>query len=593
MWIIRIVSIAITLSLVSTAAVERRPFGMTLVASDELGGGDATLSPDGRRFVTTSRRSGQWELWTYDIEAKRWTQITRDRGENFEGKWSPDSSRLVFTSSRAGQKDVWTLDLTSGAERQLTSSSEDDEYPAWSPDGRTIVYTGGPWNARDIFVVPADGGEPRKVTRRSGKAGACTFEPSGDTLICHRYDSGTGDVERVWVRDGESAPLTAGAPWDYKPATSPDNRLIAFSRSVEGPSHIWLLPASGGRAWQLTNTPGDDRWPTWSRDSRRVLFHRSVDASLGVETIASGAAAPRIAVPEEERPLQASREADGRRVAYCADTPSGKRVRVRDTRTGRTADVDTDGREACYPRWSPRGDRLALVVRNGDRWEVAVVPASGGGLRMLTADHAELRGMDGPIDWSPDGRRLVFHADTAPFEARLYTADLSTGAIAPVTDGGYFDEAPSWTPDGRGVLFMSTRGGNWTWGLYRLALDTGVIAPFVAPDWTEKNYPRERADGGHVWIASADGADRVMEQPRGGAARTLPGSSPGARWPELARDGASVLYTRVVHRVEFWIIDNPDGAGAPSPDHPAAPAPPALARGPAGDGASPRDFNRR
>ena len=595
MWSIRLLTATIALCLIGWMSGDRGRFAMHMVAVDETGGGDATISPDGRRFVTTSRRTGDWDLWIYDIDAKQWSQVTHETGEDFEAKWSPDGARLVFTSSRSGQKDIWTIDLKSGAQRRLTSSPDDEEYPAWSPDGRTIVYTGGPWNARDFFVVPATGGEPRKVTRTSGRAGACAFEPGGETLVCHRYDAGTGDLLRLWLRDGEVVPLTSGSGWDYKPATSPDGNLIAFSRSIEGPSHIWMMPAAGGRAWAVTGAAADDRWPTWSQDSRRLLFHRGVDRSLGVERIErSGERPASVIVPPEENPLQASLDPDGRRVAYCAETPSGRRVRVREIATGQTQELQSGGREACYPRWSPGGDRLALVVRSGERWEIAVAAPSGRDLRLLTTGRADLRGMDGPVDWSPDGRRIVFHADTEPFEARLYVLDIDSNAIAAVTGPGFFDESPSWGPDGRDALFMSTRGGNWTWGLYRLAIETGAVEPFVAPDWTEKNFPREDALGARVWTAAdANSVDRLMEQRRGSPPRILERASAGARWPAYSRDGRSITYTRIAHRVEFWLIDNPSGHGAPTLQRPtemeAAGATPLASA----DRGSPRAFHRR
>jgi TolB protein len=595
MWMMRLFALLIALGLATLPFDAGLHFAMRLVAVDEAGGGDATIAPDGGRFVATSRRTGDWELWIYDIDARRWQQVTHAPGEDFEAKWSPDGTQLVFTTSRAGQKDIWTVNLKTGAERQLVAAPDDDEYPAWSPDGRWIVYTGGPWNSRDIFVVPASGGRPRRVTRASGRAGACTFEPGGETLICHRYDNGTGDLERVWVRDGETVPLTAGPAWDYKPTTSPDGRFIAFSRSVEGPSHIWMMPAAGGRPWRVTSATGEDRWPTWSGDSRRILFHRAVDESLGVESISRGDTGASMVIPANERPFQATRDAGGSRIAFCAGTATGRRVRVRDAPGRPARDVDTGGRESCFPRWSPDGKRLALVVRNGERWDVAVVSPDGHDLKILTRGHTELRGMDGPVDWSPDAKRIVFHADTEPFEARLFVVDATTAAITPITSAGFFDESPSWTPDGGGVLFMSTRGGNWTWGLFRLDLASGAIKPFVAPDWSEKNFPREAADGVRVWIGTdEDGVDRLMERPRSGAPHAVAGAAPGARWPEPSANGNTMLYTRMAHHVEFWVIDNPVGAGTPSwSQMDSTTTAESRAVADAANRASPRAFNRR
>jgi TolB protein len=538
-------------------------FTMEMVAADPSGGGDATLSPDGRRIVTTSTRTGNVDLWMYDISARRWMQLTDDAAEDFEARWSPDGRQLAFTSTRGGQKDIWTLDLGSGSTRRLTDDANEDEYPAWSPDGGWIVYTGGPWNARDIFIVPARGGARRKLTRESGRVGACMFESSGTTLVCHRYDLGSGDLIRLWVDDGEIAPLTIGAPWDYKPAPSGDGKWIAFSRSIENPSGVWVMPAAGGAPRPLVTGTHDHRWPTWSADSTRLLYHRLVNEGEAIGLLDRATRQLRI-IPSDLPPLQASLSPDGARLAYCAQAPDQKTVRIVDLSSGRTTNVDAGGFEACYPRWSPVGDRLARVVRAADRWEIAVATGDGSLVHLLTSGKPALRGMDGPVDWSPDGRRILFHADTEPFDARLYVISPETRVVTPVTDTGFYDESPSFTPDGQHVLFTSTRGGNWSWGFFELASRTGRVRPLAPPDWVEKNYLRAGLDGTLVWSAvDRYGREHLYERAPGDMVKQVLEAGDGARWPSYSRDGRQLVFTRVRRRVEYCLVNHPTGRGSP------------------------------
>lgn len=552
------VLVQIILAAAPRAWSERKPiFREYRVAVDRAGGGDATVSPDGQRFVTSSKRTGNWEVWIYDLQTTQWTQVTKDPADDFEAKWSPDSSTLVFCSTRTGQKDIWTIDLKSGALKQITFSEDDDEYPGWSPDGKQLVYTGGPWGSRDFYVISATGGTPRRVSRQSGRAGACAFEPGGETLICHRYDLGSGDVFRMGVENGEISTLTSGAAWDYKPNISPNKEVIAFSRAEEGPSRIWLLPAMGGRAQPLTSSPDDDRWPTWSDAGDKLLFHRAVERGTAIKALERKTGKIRTLVDESERPLQASFDPRAERLVYCSQTDDRKILKILDIATGVRRILQTGPGQACYPRWSPDGKRIAFVGKPDRRWEVSVISPDGEDRQTLTAGNADLHGMDGPIDWSPDSTKLLFQSDTDPFEARIYVVDVNTRKVESVTDGNWFDEAPSWTPDGKGLIFMSTRGGNWTWGFFRRAVSGGNYETLAGPDWNQKNYPRPGRSGALIWsIHDEQDRELLCERSPAGKVRVLEEAGAGARWPSYSADESQVLYTVMDHQVEYWIAEN-------------------------------------
>lgn len=238
-------------------------------------------------------------------------------------------------------------------------------------------------------------------------------------------------------------------------------------------------------------------------------------------------------------------------------------LRVRTLRDDSVITLDTGTGHAAFPRWSPDGTRIAFARKNGPRWEISTVELETGLLQTLTSAWPELHGMDGPIDWSPDGTRLLFHADTQPFEADLYVLHLQRRELHKLTDDEWFDEAPAWTADGSGVLFMSTRGGDWTWGLFRLALD-GRLDVMATPDHQEKNYIRPGRQRGVVWTAvDAQGVDRVVERDADGTVRVASTGGEGGRWPSYSSDGRWLLFTSVSRHVEYWMADNVFSRGSP------------------------------
>ena len=529
------------------------PYHAELVLSDPLGGSDAALSPDGTRIAFSSQRGGNWDIWIYDLPTHTYTRVTDDPADDIEAQWSPDGKRLAFTSSRTGNKDVFVVTLADGALLQLTSSPDDDEYPSWSPDSQSLVYTGGPWKKRDFFLVEARAGAaPHALTQQSGWAGACSFFPDGQSVICHRYDFGSGDIVRIQLDGGPTVVLTSDKSWDYKPTAAPRGDWIAFSRKWEGPSSIWLVPTAGGPARQLTSGPFDDRWPSWSA-SGRLLFHRVVEEGTGISVVDRVTGAVRTLVGPDKRPLQASFDPAGTRIAYCSELDGRRSVRVLDLGTG--AEHALTAGPSCFPRWSPKGDRIAFVSYEDDRWEVATAAPDGADYRVWTKERPELHGISGVLDWSPDGARLVFHAETEPYASDLFLVDVTTGALRNLTRDEAYDESPSFSADGASVLFMSTRGGDWTWGLFRLSLADGSVETVVQPDYQEKNFAR-MGGGSMLWSARDGRGEEVLNERRAdGTLQVLAPGHPGARWASYSPDGTKVLFTTVARRTEYWITD--------------------------------------
>jgi Tol biopolymer transport system component len=124
-------------------------------------------------------------------------------------------------------------------------------------------------------------------------------------------------------------------------------------------------------------------------------------------------------------------------------------------------------RPDCYalPAWSKDGKQIAFEFnpdtagRPARRSEIYVMNADGSGTPKQLTKNAVF---DGDPSWSPDGRYVVFERQRDRNNTELYTVDLRSPklSVKPLTNHPGFDGDPAWSPFGGGIAFTSTRTGN-------------------------------------------------------------------------------------------------------------------------------------
>lgn len=549
--------------LILPAAAQPRIEGeATRVAVDADGAGDGSASADGRYIAASSTRlNRQSAVWLFDRRTADWRQLTKTGNGDREPAISPDARFVVFVSDRNGQTDLWAIDVASGREFALTNDKVEEEYPAWSPDGRQLVFTGGPWKERNFFTLAFPGPPfapvaPRSVLPKAGHVGACRFKADGK-LICHVYEGKSGDLLEIDPRTHRVRKLTGGGWWYYKPDASPDGWIASTVIGDDG-DVIRFLPG-GGTGDPLPAPSVHGRWPQFVRDGRELIYHRKVSEGTGLRLLDLKGGGSRDLAIQGELAGFATLSPDGRTIAYCRKDGDRWAVRIR------ALDTDMDralplGRESCNPAWAPDGSRLAVSLRDGEHWAQAVVRADGTDLRILKTGTGTEWQLNAPAAWSPDGRQIAFAATTAPYESDLFLADLAAGTVRNVTGDAWYDEGPSWSADGKSIVFMSTRGGNWTWGLFAIPAGGGDAKALVAPDSVERRFPQLDSDGTIWWIESdlCLGATYLVRQPAGGTPRKY-FDLPGASWLSRSADGRSALLPIARQRIEYWSLAMPSG----------------------------------
>lgn len=153
---------------------------------------------------------------------------------------------------------------------------------------------------------------------------------------------------------------------------------------------------------------------------------------------------------------------DGNSVAYCSDHNGSFEIYVKPLTPGaREIQITSDGQQNFEPAWSPDGKLLAYYSKN--RGGIWVVPASGGAAKQLTEFGSR------PA-WSPDGSLIAFQSlglndlsanSIGPLSSTLWIVQTHGGDPTTITQvgnppGGH--NAPSWSPDGKRIVFIAQDG---------------------------------------------------------------------------------------------------------------------------------------
>ncbi|HEX2522610.1 MAG TPA: hypothetical protein VHP35_10835, partial [Terriglobia bacterium] len=126
-------------------------------------------SPDGRRVVFGSRRSGNYVSWVCDSEGQNHFPLISSSEITVSGspRWSPDGRTIALDAWAKGPA-IFVVSPEGGSPRRLTEESADGYMPSWSKDGRWIYFSSNRSGEFQIWKMPAEGGQAARVTRNGG-----------------------------------------------------------------------------------------------------------------------------------------------------------------------------------------------------------------------------------------------------------------------------------------------------------------------------------------------------------------------------------------------------------------------------------------
>jgi dipeptidyl aminopeptidase/acylaminoacyl peptidase len=303
--------------------------------------------------------------------ADRWQINDRLRIQNVnDPQISPDGKTVLAVVSRANAKEnrwepeLVAIDATSGTMRPLTFERRGIASPRWSADGTRIAFLANASAEKDakrqIWILPASGGEARRIT-----------------------DATRGVQQFAWSPDGtQIAYVTADDPpkTDEKPLSFEIDDDDYLMREEPTPSHIWVVPSTGGAARRVTSGK-------WSLP---------------------------IAHPPGPAPSPLSWSPDGKTIAITrretphAGTPNVSRVALVNVATGETRRLTTTDQDESQPLFSPDGTRVAFWFptdgKRGSANAIWIAPVAGGTPTNATAslDRNLFRAI-----WLPDGKSFL------------------------------------------------------------------------------------------------------------------------------------------------------------------------------------------
>lgn len=300
----------------------------------------------------------------------------------------------------------------------LTASGNTLGVDAWLSDARTA---GGPPAIGKRYPGAVTNDDVRRVAHQFADEIVMRLSGGvpGIAMTKIAFVSSRSGTKELWVMDYDGqnqTQLTKTRSIAVAPRWSPDDSRIAYT-CLAGTFQICMYSMELGRNVAFARYGGTNSSPSWSPDGMRLAF-----MSSGVT------GAPNI---------------------YTADAASG----------GNLKRITTSGGPDTQPVWNRKtGQQIVFVSGRSGLPQLYIMNADG-----TNSEKIDLPDMGYVVDpdWSPNGQLLAFTWRRPDGNFDIYAMEIATHQLVQLTRDAGRNEKPSWAPDGRHLVFQTTRTGKW------------------------------------------------------------------------------------------------------------------------------------
>jgi Tol biopolymer transport system component/tRNA A-37 threonylcarbamoyl transferase component Bud32 len=412
------------------------------------------ISPDGLKIVYAAKSGGQSQLWlrTLDSPVARPLPGTEHAFTVF---WSPDSRSIGFMADAKLKR----MDIDGGSAQTLASAPA-GMGGAWNRDG-TILFSSNP--GRPILRIPAKGGEPVAVTRFESPQQGSQSSPRFLADDRHFLFFVTGRPEARGVYVGSLDGLDTKRLFDADtPAACGATGHLLFVRDGQLLAQAFDPVRLEPKGDPLPVAEHVNGGTLLSASAAGPLAYRTASADSGQRYLLwvdrSGREISKVVYPDTSS-LAPALSRDGRRVAVFRYVNGNMDIWSYDTERRTWDRVTFDSGDDVLALWSPDGSRVAFGSNRKrgimDLYSKLLGAAPGSEELLLATPQPKFL-----MDWSPDGRFLLYNALNANRDVDVWALPLD-GTRTPfaVVQTEFNEQSPQFSPDGKWIAYQSDKTG--------------------------------------------------------------------------------------------------------------------------------------
>ena len=303
-----------------------------------------------------------------------------------------------------------------------------------------LAFTTVPTNWRRVGHIITD----KVYERLTGEKGYF------DTRIIYVAEEGpkTNRIKKLAIMDQDgfnNKYLTLGNELVLTPRFSPTNQMVTYLSYFKNLPRVYLLDIETGIQEVVGDFPGMTFAPRFSPDGKKIIMSFAMDGNSDIYTMDLENRVVERITNHPSIDTSPSYSPDGKYICFNSDRSGYQQIYVMKSNGSNVKRISFGKGLYGTPVWSPRGDLIAFTKLHKGKFYIGVMRTDGKGERLLTENFYQ----EAP-SWSPNGRVLIFYRETKTdsqgegFSAKLWSIDL-TGYNERLVETKTDASDPSWS----------------------------------------------------------------------------------------------------------------------------------------------------